>query len=207
MSKWFMVIISSNDKNEIEIKKKKCRRRKWFWIIKISLLAFLLSLLLRLFSEIILNKSNVVIAIILLIIFMLLNIFSDMLGLAITSCQIEILKQEQLEKRLYDRCIKLIKNSDKVSSLLCDVVGDICGILCGVSGTMISYIIMKHIFFSNVGFVLGALTSAVIAGLTVFFKAISKNYAVKNSTKIVKKTASFLLVLEKFKRRKNDKVC
>lgn len=197
-----MIIYNKN--NKVEISKVR-ERKKYVWFIKISILALCLSLLLTLFSEIILHKSNVIIALILLIVFMLLNVFSDMLGLAITSCQIEELKKQNLDKRLFEKCLRLIKSSDKVSSILCDVVGDICGILCGVSGTMIAYIISKYISIETFNLLLGAFISALIAGLTVLFKAISKNYAVNHASEIVKKTAKALFLLKIHKKDKNPK--
>lgn len=191
--------------NKVQISKYKIiRKQKRFWVIKISFLAFLLSLLLSLFSEVILNKTNLLIAILLLFVFMILNILSDMLGLAITSCQTEILKTQKIDRKVYLRCMSLIRNSDKVSSILCDVVGDICGILCGVSGTMIAYVISKCIILGGIGFFLGAIISALIAGFTVLFKAIAKNYAVKNSTRIVIKIAEILNILYKTKEKKDS---
>lgn len=190
----------------VAIAKNPSKRQKVFWIIRISTLAFSLSLLLSLFSETFLNKSNVIVAVFLLITFMMLNVFSDMLGLAITSCQIEELKKENLSRNLKCRCLVLIKNSDKVSSILCDVVGDISGILCGVSGTTITIIISSTFKIVSLNILFGSIVSAIIAGLTVLFKAIAKNYAVNNSLKLVKSTAKFLDILEgvfkKFKIRK-----
>lgn len=206
-----MQIIKENLTNnrQVVISKNNSKRQKVLWIIRISLLAFSLSLLLSLFSETFLNKSNVILAIFLLITFMMLNVFSDMLGLAITSCQIEELKKEDLSRSLRARCLVLIKNSDKVSSILCDVIGDISGILCGVSGTTITIIISSTFKIVSLNILFGSIVSAIIAGLTVLFKAIAKNYAVNNSLKLVKSTAKFLDVLEsifkKFKRRKKNK--
>lgn len=185
------------------LKKEQCLQQKnkrknnnVFWIIKISLLAFCLSLILGLFSEIILNKLNLLSAFIILIIFMALNIFSDMLGLAITSCQMDSLKEGEMDKKLYKKCLKLIKNSDRVSSVLCDVVGDVSGILCGISGTIISIILTKHFSYISINIFWGILTTAVVAALTVLFKAITKKYAVENSLKLLKFSAKILLSIK-----------
>lgn len=211
-SDFFIVqIIKNNAKQpgKVTISKYSAKRQKVFWIIRISTLAFSLSLLLSLFSETFLNKSNVILAIILLITFMMLNVFSDMLGLAITSCQIEELKKDDISRTLKTRCLLLIKNSDKVSSILCDVIGDISGILCGVSGTTITIILSSTFKIVSLNILFGSIVSAIIAGLTVLFKAIAKNYAVNNSLKLVKSTAKFMEVLEnifkKFKRKKKNK--
>ncbi len=176
------------------------------WITRISTLAFFLSLFLSLFSEMMLVKSRIFVAVVLLFIFTFLNVISDMIGLAITACQIEELKKEKIEKHLFEKCMFLIKNSDKVSSLLCDVVGDISGILCGASGTMIAMIISSFFNFQGFNILIVALVSSFIAGITVLFKAIAKRYAIENSLKIVKNTAKITIYNTKFfKIFKNNK--
>lgn len=164
---------------------------KWLWVSKISLLAFSVSLFLSLLSSLVLEKSGLIVATLLLFIFMALNVISDMIGLAITSFQVENLKRIENEQ-VQNKCLMLVKNSDKVSSILCDVIGDICGILCGVSGTIITTFFVLKVEILSLKIFIGAGVSAVIAGLTVLFKAISKNYAVKNSEKIVRKVGEFL---------------
>jgi len=186
--------------NDVKVKllSKNWKKRKIFWVAKISILAFSLSLLLSFFSQVVLKKSNAFLAIILLFIFMLFNVFSDMIGLAITSCQIGDVKREREDKKMkeviYKKCLTLIKNSDKVSSILCDVVGDICGILCGVSATILTNIIISNDSIVSLYLFIGAIVSSIIAGLTVLFKAIAKNFAVKNSLKIVKKISRILIL-------------
>lgn len=188
-------------KEKVSIYGTKGGQKKWF--VKISLLAFSTSLFLSLFSEMILNNANLCIALVLLVIFMFMNVFSDMFGLAITSCQIEKFKKENLDKRQFEICVKLVEASDKVSSILCDVVGDICGILCGVSGTMIAMILSKNIDISSAKIFIGAFTSSFIAGLTVLFKAVSKNYAVNHSSDIVKKISKIILLFKFFRKNKS----
>ena len=163
----------------------------WLWVSKISLLAFSISLFLSLLSSLVLEKSGLIVATFLLFIFMTLNVLPDMIGLAITSFQTENLKKIE-NKQVQDKCLLLVKNSDKVSSILCDVIGDICGILCGVSGTIITAHFVLRVEILSLKIFIGAGVSATIAGLTVLFKAISKNYAVKNSEKIVRKVGEFL---------------
>ena len=170
--------------------------------MKISVLAFSLSLLLSFFSQIVLKRSNVFLAIFLLCVFMIFNIFSDMIGLAITSFQLgEVSKEKESKKMketIYKKCLQLIRNSDKVSSILCDVVGDICGILCGVSTTILTNIITSNSSLISLYLFVGAIVSSLIAGLTVLFKAIAKKFAVKNSLKIVKKVSKILILFSNY---------
>lgn len=175
----------------------KTKKSRAIWIFKITLIAFFLSLFLSIFSEMFLSASNIIFATLLLIIFMFVNIVSDMIGLAIVSCQVEELKRRINNAQIYNMCLALTKNSDKVSSILCDVIGDACGILCGVSGSILSIIISQKIASNSFGALLiGATISALIVGLTVFFKAVSKKYAVINSVNIVRKIAKLFLKLK-----------
>jgi len=199
-------ISKNNDKTSTLSFFNKSKAQKAIWIIKISVISLIISLLLSLFSDYILTKSNIVFALLLLIIFMGLNIFSDMIGLAITSCQVSKLNSKKMPDDVYEKCILLIKNSDKVSSILCDMIGDVCGVLCGVSSTMITIILSKVCIFKFLGLFLGAIVSSFIVALTVFLKAIAKNYAVRNSSSIVVKSSKFLLYFHKisYKNRKRN---
>ena len=184
-------------KKDYKVKGQGLSKSTKLWIAKVTLLAFFISLILSIFSELIQNSNNLVIAIVILLVFMALNVLSDMVGLAITSCQIENIENSKFDDKLKKKCLLLIKSSDKVSSIMCDVIGDICGILCGVSGTIIVYMMSNSVEIYSLKIFIGAGMSALIAGLTVFFKAISKNFAVNNAQKIVKKIGNFLLKISK----------
>lgn len=190
-----------NQNNRVKVNSLLSSNQKSVWIIKISLISFLLSLLLSLFSEFFLTKSNIYLAMLLLTIFMILNIVSDMIGLAITSCQVVQLKLEKISTKELEKCMFLINNSDRVSTILCDVIGDVCGILCGVSGSIIAIILSKVSLLGSLGIMLGAVVSSLIVGLTVLFKAIAKNYAVRNSLKLVRVSARFLLKINNMKHK------
>jgi len=166
-----------------------------FWIICLTFLSFFLSLVLSLFSEIFLGTNNIVLAIILLLTFMLFNILSDMIGLAITSCQVIKIKKSNLKQKEKIMSVYLIKNSDKVSSILCDVIGDACGVLCGASGSILSLIMSNKLGISLI--YTGVLISSFIVSCTVLLKAITKSYALNNSLKIVKFCSKIILKIKK----------
>lgn len=178
----------SNKDNNIE-------NSNFIWIVSISIIAFILSLVLSLFSEIFLNTSNLFLAFFIIILFMALNIFSDMIGLAITSCQVTKVKKSNIKQKEKAMCLLLIKNSDKVSSILCDVIGDACGILCGAGGSILAIILSNKASLSAI--FLGVLVSSSVVCLTVLLKAITKKYAIKNSLKIVRKCSKILLKIKK----------
>ena len=79
----------------------------------------------------------------------------------------------------------LVKNAEKVSSICNDVVGDICGIISGAAGSVISVKIITESMGNSVQILIAASVSAVIAALTIFGKAAMKKVAMENSTKVI----------------------
>ena len=112
-----------------------------------------------------------------------------MIGVSVASLKKE--KLELLKDEVgYKTAIKMSNNIDKISSFCGDVVGDICGILSGAGG--VSLIVNMNIQNQNIFFLATSLTSSFIAGLTIFFKAIMKTYAVENSLNVVMRVAKML---------------
>ena len=82
--------------------------------------------------------------------------------------------------------IRLIKNSDKVSSILSDILGDVCGIVSGAMGVALSLVIIDGGEYSVFMIcMIIALVNATIACVAITAKSIAKKIAIKNSTKIV----------------------
>ena len=116
-----------------------------------------------------------------------------MLGLAVASANIEHFTAMAARKvKGSKQAISLIKNADRVSSVLNDVIGDVCGILSGAAGASI----VAKIAMDNAGdfmaILIPSLIAAIIAGLTIFGKAILKKIAIKYANSITLHFAKFL---------------
>ena len=128
-----------------------------------------------------------------------------MVGVAVTSTDMDKLNQFK-DTKGYETAMRLALNTEKVSSFCGDVVGDICGILSGAGG--VSLVLSMHITEPNIYFIVTCVVSSLIAGLTIFCKAIMKGYAVSNAETVVIKTAKLLefspktLLLKKKNRKK-----
>lgn len=175
-------------KNKIEKSKK-----IWIWPIKILLLAIFLSFIFSLISELALTNASIIIAIIVIVLFVAIAVIFDMIGLAVASAKIEPFTAMASRKvKGSKQAIALIQNADKVSAILNDVVGDVCGILSGAAGASI---VAKIVIDSNGEFkiiLIASLISAIIAGLTIFGKAMLKRVAINHSTGITLFLAKFL---------------
>lgn len=163
---------------------KKNRKNNTLWIAKITIITFLVSLLFSSFSEILIPKLNIFFGIIIVIIFVLIGVLFDMIGVAITSADDKPFNAMSAKKiKGAKTSVKLLKNADRVSSFCNDVIGDICGILSGSAGITITNSIIKQFDFNP--FFVTLLVTATIASLTIGGKAIGKSIAIKNNTKIV----------------------
>ena len=158
--------------------------KKENWLYKVFLLTFILSIIFSsvttLMSE---NFNNIIIFIILLLV-IVIGIIADMVGVA-TLTRNEATFHAKASKKIKGakEAIVLIKNSVKISSICNDVIGDICGIISGGLGTVVTLSFANTfslpITFSTI------LITAVVSSLTVGGKAMCKNIASKKCDEIV----------------------
>ena len=156
-------------------------------------IAICMSIFFGFISQTILSKMGVLIATIGIIIFIFIAVVFDMLGIAVASADIEMFRIWAQESKVgADIGLKLCENSEKVCSFCADVVGDICSTLCGAGGACIVVALTNDITNASIIMLISILTSAFIAGITIFFKAIMKERALKNSNKIILRLSKFL---------------
>lgn len=191
----------NNSKNK-NIKVKKNNKRKNLWPYKILVLTFFLTLFFSMTSELVLSTAGIVISILIIVIFLVIAIFADMLGVAIT-CSSSQNFQAMASKKVKGskEALFLIKNTDKFASLCNDVIGDFCGILSGAAGAAITVklILAMSIKSHTIEVLVASLVSSLVAGITVFGKALGKTVAIEKSEKIVLMAGRFLSF---FKRNK-----
>ena len=172
---------------------KQKHKKTWIWPIIVFVLAISLSLIFSIASELVLNKSTTIIAIVVIFVFIALAILTDMIGLAVASANLEDFNAMAARKvKGSKQALALVRNADKVSSVLNDVIGDVCGILSGAAGASI----VAKIAFDNGGdfiaILIPSLIAAVIAGLTIGGKAIFKRVAIRHADSITLTFARFV---------------
>ena len=155
------------------------------WTLKILLIAFIISFTFSALSETIMPKVNLLFSIIILIVFILIGIIFDMIGVAITTCDIKPFHSMNSKKLKYASTgIKLISNQAKVSSFCNDVIGDICGIISGSAGVIIATTVSSKLNIDI--FLTSLITTSLIASLTIGGKALGKTIALNNNVTIIK---------------------
>lgn len=177
---------SINVKKILEKPDKKKRKFLLKWPLIVLLITFVLSFLFSFASEFMLSDAGIVVSVILLIFFLALAMITDMIGVAVTAAEIEPFNAMSSKKiRGAKESIILIKNAEKVSSIFCDIVGDICGILSGTIGATFVIQILGTMQGGITEVLVASLVSAIIAALTVFLKSVGKTIAINKANNII----------------------
>ena len=171
-----------------ELKKQLTRKEKnkinYGWIGKILLLSFTISVLFSFASETALPNVNIYWAIVIALAFILIGVMLDMVGVAVTASDEAVFHSMAANKvKGAKLAVKLKKNADKVSSFCQDVIGDVCGIVSGSTGAVISLKLMD--ILNNDSLFITLIVMGIISALTIGGKAIEKAIAINKSNEIL----------------------
>lgn len=166
------------------------------WITKIVVSSFLISVIFTLISETVIPNVGIILGSVLTLIFILLGVLFDMVGLAVATAE-EAQFNSMVAKRVKGAkmALKLKKNAEKVSTFCNDVVGDICGIVSGSTGAVIAIKIVEHYEFNAL--LVTLIVMGIISALTIGGKAIEKGIAMKKSNNILFSFAKILSIFTK----------
>lgn len=174
-------------------KKEKVKKEliNWSWIIKILIMSFSISFCMSFVAQATIPNLSLFFGIIVTLLFIGLGILFDIVGVSVTSADEAVFHSMNSRKvKGAAVAVKFKKNADKVSSFLCDVIGDICGIVSGAAGTTIS---LQLSALTGIDILICTLlVSAIIAALTIGGKAIGKSFAINKSDIILYSFAKFI---------------
>ena len=178
--------------------KKKKNKSDKSWILIVTIISFAISFIMSLISELIIPNAFIAISIFLVLIFIFIGIIFDMIGLSAQTADAKIFHSMATKKvKGAKKAIELIKQKDKVSSLLNDVVGDICGVISGSCGLAISINLSSIFDFNKI--LTTVIVTSIISAMTIGGKAFGKTIAIKNSNEIIFEFAKILNIFTKNK--------
>lgn len=166
------------------------------WIIRIVVIAFVISFTLSCVSQFTIPKLSIFWGIIITLLFVLIGIIFDVIGVAVTSADEKVFHSMNARQVKGAKvAVKFKKNADKVASFCNDVIGDICGIISGAAATTIATGIAINL---NIELLFVSLTvAAIVASLTIGGKAIGKSFAMNKSDIILYEFAKFISIFYK----------
>ena len=154
------------------------------WALTAFLMAVALSALLTLVSESMLDGAGMAVALLILLLFIGLGIVFDIIGVAVTAADPRPFHSMAAHKEKGAKeALMLLRNAARVSSVCNDVVGDICGIVSGATSAVIVTQLQKGLNVQSVLISVGV--TAVVSGMTIGGKALSKPFAMKQSKRVV----------------------
>ena len=164
------------------------------WLIKIVLVSIAFSTVFTLASTEILGRTGYIISFTVLLLFIVIGIVFDIVGIAVTAAtEAPFHSMAAHKEKGAAEALRLIKNADKVSSFCNDVVGDVTGIVSGTTAGLIAVRIMESM--TRDGLLIPLVISGVVTGLSVGGKAIGKSSAINNTTTIVLQAGKLINVL------------
>ena len=168
------------------------------WVITIILISFTISFFLSFISEMTVPRFNLLVAILISLVFISIGILFDIIGVSVTAADEKVFHSMNSRKvKGADIAVKFKKNSDKVSSFCCDVIGDICGVISGSTAVAISILINKA---TNINLLfITLIVTGIISSLTIGGKAIGKSYAINKCDIILYEFSKFIANFYKIK--------
>ena len=166
------------------------------WVVSIFFLTIFISGVISLVSDMVMERSNIIVAFVILLLIVVVGIIFDIIGMAVASADEKPFHAMAARKVPGAKeSIKLLRNAERVSSICNDVVGDICGVVSGSASATIAAQILANFTFGWPDVVSLAMSS-LVAALTVGGKAIGKSFAVNSSTSIVYLTGQLIYALQ-----------
>ena len=166
------------------------------WVLIVTMLAFIISLVMSLAVMSAFKNVTLLLAIVVTFLFILLGIIFDIIGVSATSSDgVAFHSMSARRVRGGKVGVMLCKNASKVSSICCDVVGDVCGIITGVSGVAIVSLLADKISLDMI--YISVIVMSLISALTIGGKALGKYLAINKSTEVLTVVAKFLSIFSK----------
>ena len=177
--------------------KKEEKRRTRNWVITIFFATIGISASISLVSDLVMGKSSMIVAFLILLMIVFIGIIFDIVGMAVATADEKPFHAMAARKVTGAReCITLLRNAERVSSICNDVVGDICGVVSGSASATIAAQVLQNFELSFASVVPLALSS-LVAALTVGGKAIGKSVAMNSCTVIVHTVGKLLFAFRK----------
>ena len=172
-------------KSDPSIAKKEEKRKTRNWVITIFLSTILISGTISMVSDLVMQRSSMIVAFLILLMIIGVGIVFDIVGMAVATADEKPFHAMAARKvKGAKQCIMLLRNAERVSSICNDVVGDICGVVSGSASATIAAQVLANFEYGWPD-VISLVMSSLVAALTVGGKAIGKGVAVNSCTEIV----------------------
>ena len=161
----------------------------------IAILTFLIAILVTLSSQSRVQHLSFFPAVLVLMFIILAGIMGDMIGVAVTVADPKTFNARAAKKVFGAKTsLFLVNHAERVASLMCDIIGDICGTISGAIGIVIVMKIVEN--WGGSQSIINLITLGLISALTVGGKAFVKSYGIRNADNIIFSAGKVLAVFK-----------
>ncbi|MBR5227378.1 MAG: hypothetical protein IKV94_01915 [Clostridia bacterium] len=174
------------------------------WIISMFIITFVLALILGGASNTVIEKMNLLFAIVVLVLIVFIGILFDIIGMAVATCEEAPFHAKAARKvKGAKQTLRLLKSKDKTTNFCNDLMGDMCGIISGSAAALIS-IKISTIMGIDVT-ITSLLISAIVAAATVGGKALGKKVGINKAEQIMELVGKIVSIFssDKIKSKNN----
>ncbi|MEL1135194.1 hypothetical protein AAC978_08400 [Desulfitobacterium sp. THU1] len=190
------------------------KRKSWKHILFVFLLSFTLAVIASLGTEILMRKTNIIVALTLLLVIIIINIGFDVIGIAATAAT-EKPHHAKAANRVPGarQTVFLVRHADTVANFANDIVGDVTGALSGgMSASIVLDMLRTYPGLESQEIWIDTLMIALVASVTVTGKALGKTFAIQKADEIMARVGFVIARFEELtgwvftdKRRKGGK--
>ncbi|HHY26971.1 MAG TPA: hypothetical protein GX523_09570 [Desulfitobacterium dehalogenans] len=174
------------------------KRKSWKHIAFVFLLSFSLAVIASLGTEILMRKTNIFLALVLLLVIIIINIGFDIIGIAATAATEKPHHAKAANKVPGARqTVFLVRHADTVANFANDIVGDVTGAISGgMSASIVLEIIRTYPTLEAHEIWISTLLIALVASVTVTGKAAGKTFAIQKADEIIGQVGSLMARVE-----------
>ena len=179
-------------------KREKTKQEKRQWVLTVVILSFALSVVMSVLTSLFVDSAGLLVALLALIVLISIGVITDVIGTAVTSADEQpFIAMASKRIRGAKQALQLIRKAERVSSLLNDVVGDICGIVSGSTAAVIVVELQRDL--STTSILISIAVTALISGITIGGKALGKTVAINECTGVVYRVARLMHTLHLYR--------
>lgn len=154
------------------------------WTVIVLVMSFVISVAFSAVTTMLMADLSILWAFIILFVIIAINVLFDMVGTAVMSAE-EYPFHSLAARKVHGakQAIKIIRHAPQVSSISCDVIGDIAGIISGAATAII--VAELAMAFGTSSILPNLLLTGLVASLTIGGKAVGKGTAMQNGNSVV----------------------
>lgn len=175
------------------------KRKSWKHLLFVFSLSFAIAVLAGFGSELLMRKTSVFVAWLLLLFVIGIHVVFDIIGIAATAASEKPHHAKAANRVLgAKQAVYLVRNADLVANFANDIVGDVTGTLSGAMAASIVLDLMRYYpSLESQEILWNTLMLALVASITVTSKALGKSFAIYEADEIISKVGMVIASIER----------